>query len=179
MLRINFPWQRQHAAIRRAAEKAYRSLMKAALVPEPYKAGWVPDTFEARAGMVTAHSAVMVVRLADIGSPSSVRLVGAINDLVLDGFDAAYRELGVGDAAIARKVRKLAEFHSGGGKAIVDTLKGDDETVEALAVVLQRNGYVTPGGGRPVAELLDGALARFRQQNDHSVLQGSFDWPQA
>ena len=148
--------------------------MHQALSENLYRSGWVPDTFEARAGMVTAHSAVMFVRLADIGLSQSAQLADELNNCILDGFDAAYRELGVGDATIARKVRTLAELHAGAGKAIARALGSDSDAREAVEIVLQRNGYVASEGARPVAVRLENSLVRFREQEDAAILKGNF-----
>lgn len=179
MLRIQFPWQRGQASLRRAAEVAYKDLMRAALAPHLYEPGWVPDKFDARAGMVTAHSAVMMVRLREVDENKALKLAEEVNQLILDGFDAAHRERGVGDSSIARKVRKMAENHSGAGKALVAALGAEDGVTDAVAAVLERNGYTTPEGARPVAEKMLACLTQFREQPDADILDGRFEWTHA
>lgn len=142
-------------------------------MPVHYETHGVPDTFDGRTQMVTAMTALACGRLAEIGGPLAGELTERLNARVLDGFEAAFREKGVGDHSIARKVRKLAEGHSGLGQALMEALKaGDSEG--AVEDVLRRNGVT----GAEKASVLATALRLYRDvfaaQSDVEILSGGF-----
>lgn len=171
-------WFQRRAARRAAAKVAYRGLLRYALEPTFFESGAVPDTFEGRAGMVTIMSALAFARLSHIAHADSARLVSLIDDLVLDGFDAAYRESGVGDHSIARKVRKLAQQHAGLGKALFAALTRPDPDLRAPAIaeILLRNGAVSPDRVKALSDGLLAIQAHVAEQPDAEILQGRFDW---
>ncbi len=170
----------QRSAVRKAAQRAYDGLLKAALQPVHYLEHGVPDTFEGRAQMVTLLTAAACTRLAGIGGPEAARLAEALNARVLDGFDAAFREKGVGDASIARKVRKLAETHSGLGRAVMEALPRVHETASGeLAAILARNAVASGDPAVRLSAALAGLSRRFEAQPDDEILAGAFDWPAA
>ena len=169
-------WIRQRRALREATQSCYGDLLKTALSPVYYAKFGVPDTMEGRAGWLSVLACVMIVRLQDIHSQFSMRLQSRLNEAILDGFDAAYRERGVGDASIARKVRKLASYHYGMGKSVVSELH-KTEPKPGLTRVLVRNAIAPAASAEELANVLLVAMARFRAQSDESVLSGQFDWP--
>lgn len=168
-------WFHRRSARRKAAAEAYRGLLRHALEPDFYLSGGVPDTFEGRAGMVTVLTSLACARLSRIEGPEPARLILRIDELVLDGFDAAYREKGVGDASIARKVRKLAQGHAGLGKALFAALTGA-EGAEPVDAILRRNGVARPDQAGALAESLRAISACLAQQPDSEILQGRFNW---
>jgi len=168
-------WFQRAAARRKAASQAYRGMLAQALAPVHYLAGGVPDTFEGRARMVTVLASLACVRWSLIPGKDTAWLVQRLGSLVLDGFDAAYREKGVGDASIARKVRKLAEGHTGLGKALFAAFSAPDSVAE-LTDVLRRNGVVAAGREGDMAALLLRLQADQARQPDEEILEGRFDW---
>ena len=171
-------WFQRRGARRKAAGEAYRRLLRHALEPSWYLDGGVPDTFDGRAGMVTILTSLAIVRLSRIEGPDTAFVTGRLNDLVLDGFDAAFREKGVGDASIARKVRKLAEVHAGFGKALFAALlapPGPEQAGE-VAEILRRNGAAAPDQAAALAAQLLALQAYLGGQPDAEILHGRFDW---
>lgn len=127
-----------------AAREARSRIMREALQPDWYETYGAFDTFEGRAGMVTLIMSLACDRLAVIGNAGAARLAGRISALVVDGFDAAFRELGVGDHSIARKVRALAQTHSGMGRAMLPALSArGEENEDPVTPILVRNGVVS------------------------------------
>ncbi|MEZ5947353.1 MAG: ubiquinol-cytochrome C chaperone family protein [Hyphomonas sp.] len=95
----------------------------------------------------------------------------------MDGFDAAMREMGVGDASIARKVRGLAEHYYGLGGAVVTALEGDAAALEgALEEILCRNGVAGPEGSAALAAHFAALAGRFREQGSDAFLEGNAPW---
>ncbi|MFN4024676.1 MAG: ubiquinol-cytochrome C chaperone family protein [Hyphomonas sp.] len=169
-------WWRRRGARNRAVQAAYETLLREALSPRHYLAHGAADTFEGRARMVTVLTALACHRLAAIGGPEAADLAEYINRKVLDGFDAAYREKGVGDHSIARKVRTLAEAHSGLGRALMTALETAESGAgpDPLVAVLVRN-EVSPAAAAPaMAAALRALQQAFQAQPDAEILAGTF-----
>ncbi|MBU2143158.1 MAG: hypothetical protein KKB75_04225 [Alphaproteobacteria bacterium] len=178
MTGISIGWLTRRRGRKAAVGTAYTGLMTTALAPDFYLAGDVPDTFEARAGMVMVHATVALRRIRNIPGREAARMAGALNTRVLDGFDAAYREQGVGDSSIARKVRKLAEAYYGLGLALTAAL--DETAGEAresdVKVVLERNGVTENGRAAELAAWLCTLADGLEVQQDAEILAGTLDW---
>jgi len=168
-------WLARRRARKAAAGQAYDGLMKAALAPDFYLAGDATDTCEARAQMVTLHAALVIRRINAIAGSESAKIAATLNGRVLDGFDAAFREQGVGDSSIARKVRKLAEAHYGLGKAVSAALD-DADRESALIGVLERNGVTQKGKAAGLVTYLIRLADRLKQQPDSEILAGNPAW---
>lgn len=173
MIAFSGSWFRRRGALKKAVAEAYGRLAREALMPVHYETHGVRDTFEGRAQMVTVMTALACGRFAEVGGPLSAELTERLNARVLDGFDAAFREKGVGDHSIARKVRTLAEGHSGLGRALMDALRSADSDDE-LAEVLRRNGVTSPEKAGALAEALRRYQALFSAQPDTEILSGGF-----
>jgi cytochrome b pre-mRNA-processing protein 3 len=172
---ISIGWLSRRRARKTAAGKAYDGLMKAALAPDFYLTGDVADTFNGRAQMVTVHAALAIRRMNAVSGAEPAKAAAALNARVLDGFDAAFREQGVGDSSIARKVRKLAEAHYGLGTAVSQSLDSDGGE-SAVSEVLERNGLTPKGRGAALAAYLCALAMRLEQQGDGEILTGAIDW---
>ena len=178
MTGISIGWLARRRARKAAAGKAYGGLMKAALAPDFYLTGDVADTFDGRAQMVTVHAALAIRRMNALSGAEPAKIAAALNARVLDGFDAAFREQGVGDSSIARKVRKLAEAHYGLGTALSGALDGTGGE-SAVIDVLERNGVTRTGGAAALAAYLRALSVRMEQQPDAEILAGALDWGSA
>ena len=100
-----------------------------------------------------------------------------MNRLALDGFDAAFRELGVGDSSISRKVRKLAELHYGLGKALMEALSvPHSEIHQTVSECAKRNGISEPGREPLLAAFLLHNATCFAAAADDDVLAGKLSW---
>jgi len=164
-------------AQKRRARSLYRGLMAAALAPEAYAAGVVPDDMDHRVQMVTLHAALLSWQLARRPETELRRLPAMVQTLVFDGFDASLRETGVGDASIARKVRKIGEHHSGLGQAMVGVLSGPEEGRESgLADLLKRNGVTAAGREAELAGHLAALAGALEACPSDVFLAGEADW---
>lgn len=173
MFAFSGSWFRQRGALKKAVAEAHGRLVREALTAAFYEELGAADTFEGRAQMVTVMMALACGRLAAIGGPVAGEMTERLNARVLDGFDAAFREKGVGDHSIARKVRTLAESHSGLGRALLEALQAGDSG-EALADVLRRNGVTGAETAGALAAALRIQMARFEAQPDGEILAGKF-----
>jgi len=169
-------WLRRRARLKAASGEAYGRLLREALSPGWYRDLGAYDTFEGRAAMVTVMTAAACARLAGIGGAEAAALTERINRRVLDGFDAAFREKGVGDHSIARKVRTLAEGHSGLGRALMAAMTADgaENPVAAIAPVLVRNGVCQTGHAAAMAGAILQLQQAFAAQPEAEILAGRF-----
>lgn len=148
-------------------------VMSGARQPELFLSGFARDDFDGRFQMVAVHGGLAMRRLKTMDREALV-VSEKLGEVLFDRFDYAYREEGVGDSSIARKVRKLGEQYFGLVRAMDGALDGGEV---ALEDVLQRNGL---GGLKQVAladyiRRADQALAA---TPDDAVLSGRFQWPQ-
>jgi cytochrome b pre-mRNA-processing protein 3 len=170
-------WNGRGATVRASAHMLYTDLAAAALQPVLYEQGAARDTFEGRAAMITANATLVIRRLRRIDSAHARKIAEHVNSLVLDGFDAAFRELGVGDSSIARKVRKLAELHYGLGKALMEALSvPQSDTRQTVSECVRRNGVSEPDKDSLLAAFLLHNAACFAAAADEDVLAGKLSW---
>ena len=170
-------WTSERKEAKKAAETLYGGVAAAALNPALYERGAGIDTFEGRAAMVTSHATLVLGRLRKANAPVARKIAERLNTIVLDRFDAAYRETGVGDSSIARKVRKLAEVHYGLGKSLTEAVFGSGgDTLGATEKCIQRNGISEHGKERLLALYLLHNAHKLDDSSDDAILAGRFDW---
>lgn len=121
---------------RKRVRALYVSVLGAALNPELYVGQFAEDTFNGRFEQVSLHGALLARHLRRRGADGQ-RDAALLYDEILSGFDHAYRETGVGDSSIARKVRALGEQFFGLSRGLVLALESQED--EALAGFVQRN----------------------------------------
>lgn len=169
-------WWRRRGARNRAVQAAYDALLREALSPRHYLDHGASDTFDGRARMVTVMMALACHRIAAIGGQEAADLAEYLSRKVLDGFDAAYREKGVGDHSIARKVRTLAEAHAGLGRALMTALEAPESGPgpDPLVPVLVRNEVSRAAAAPALAAALRGLQQAFQAQPDAEILAGTF-----
>lgn len=109
---------------KRAGEALYAAAAGQARKPDFYVAGGVADTREGRFELYTLHVILLVERLkAETGLAAEARQV--LFDRYVQGLDDAFRELGVGDTSVAKRVKAL-------GQAFYGRLKAFEEAVASL-----------------------------------------------
>lgn len=103
MLRFLFP------RLTRDAQRGaglFAALVREARRPEWYVEGAVPDTLDGRFNMLATLVAITEVRL-EAASEGSATASAALTERFVEAMDAEHRELGLGDPALGRTVRKL------------------------------------------------------------------------
>ncbi len=107
-----------------AGEALYAAAAGQARKPYFYATGGVADTREGRFELYTLHVILLVERLkGETGLGADARQ--ALFDRYVRGLDDAFRELGVGDTAVAKRVKAL-------GQAFYGRLKAFEEAVATL-----------------------------------------------
>lgn len=132
-------FSRQKRAARKAEKRTganlYQSVLKGALDEAIYLSGIGVDTFEGRFEQVALHGALMMRALREQGR---MGVAECLNEEIFAGFDHAYRQTGVGDSSISRKVRKLGERFYGLARGLDQAL--DDLEDRGLEAFVARNG---------------------------------------
>lgn len=118
-----------------AARDLYDLVLAGALNPVLYEKGLAVDTFQGRFEQAALHGALMLRALRIRGQQ---RVSKALYEAIFAGFDHAYRETGVGDSSISRKMRKLGEQFYGLARGLDQALESHDN--EALRAFVVRNG---------------------------------------
>jgi cytochrome b pre-mRNA-processing protein 3 len=94
------------------SEALYGTIVAAARQPNFYANWAVPDTMNGRFDMLVLHMFLVHERLKAFG-PEAEELAQSLTDRFFAQMDAALREVGVGDLAVGKKVRKMAEGYLG------------------------------------------------------------------
>jgi cytochrome b pre-mRNA-processing protein 3 len=157
---------RARRANRNLIDQIHGKIVAAARRPALYADLGVPDTFEGRFEMVTLHAALVMRRLMK-NSGAGAELAHEIGDSVFRHFDVVLRETGLGDVAVAKRLRRMAEAFYGRSRAYGEGLDEPDQ--DRLNRALARNVYgvadvaLAPAAPRlaefvrAVADALDGA----------------------
>ncbi len=165
----------------RTAGEIYGSIVASARQKTFYAAWGIPDTREGRFEMLALHMALVMRRLGR-AEPGGATLSRALGEAFITDMDDNMREIGIGDLAVPRKIKKagaaLFDRHRDYGTA----LEARDTTslTAALATALSVGG--TPPNGTPLdssalcayTERLWGAL---RVVSDADCLAGRLPLP--
>ena len=117
----------------------YGAIVAQARAPVFYRDDGVPDSANARLEMIMLHTVLFLWRLE--GEAPPVRRLGqALFDHFCRDMDASMREMGVGDLAVPRKMRRIGEAFYGRQAAYRAALRAPDDA--ALVTLLER--YVLP-----------------------------------
>jgi cytochrome b pre-mRNA-processing protein 3 len=121
----------------------YGTIVAQARAPVFYQSFGVPDTVNGRFEMVVLH-AVLLLRRLNAGPEPARERGQAIFDLFCRDMDANLREMGVGDLAVPRTMRRIGEAFYGRQAAYEGALAAGDPGV--LVGALARNVYGSEAG---------------------------------
>jgi cytochrome b pre-mRNA-processing protein 3 len=138
-----------------------------------------PDTVEGRFEVYSLHVVLLLDRLRGQGEPAA-EVSQALFDTYVAGLDDALREMGVGDLAVGRKMRKLGEAFYGRCKSYEAAFQAlpDGAPLQALLI---RTVYAEADAA-PARRLTDYVLAQRVKLADQALdrlLSGEVDWAAA
>jgi cytochrome b pre-mRNA-processing protein 3 len=137
---ISLPFRRSRRAV--SIDALYGMIVAQARSPTFYRDYGVPDTVEGRLDMLMMHLVLLLRRLGQ-GQPGSMDAVPAAGQELFARFcrdiDANFREMGVGDLTVPKKMRQVAEAYYGRARAYQSALQADD--MPALEAALARNVF--------------------------------------
>jgi cytochrome b pre-mRNA-processing protein 3 len=131
---------RARRANRILIDQLHGKIVAASRRPFLYTSLGVPDTFEGRFEMVTLYAGLVIRRLTQL-SGIGAELAQELADSVFRHFDVALREIGIGDVAVPKRLKRMAEAFYGRNKAYGEGL--DEPDSDRLAKALARNVYGT------------------------------------
>lgn len=165
-----FGWLKKNAVDKDAVRRWRDAVTAQARLPEPYLKGWVPDTIYGRFNMVALMATLALRRLRTCGAEGRA-LSKALGEMLFSDFDHALRENGVGDASIARRIRKMGEEFYGLAKAIDEALDAGAPQKE-VATVLQRNVQPNRELAMALADYILPLSERVDDLSDRDALSG-------
>ncbi len=155
-----FKWLSRRAAPRRDASVIYRRIVAQSRLPAFYARYGVPDTVEGRFEVLVLHMFLVLecLRRQDEGrGPMAQHLV----DAFFADMDTTMRELGVGDLAVPKRMRKLAGAFYERLASYREALAGEDRLVKAI------DGHIFGGGSPESAQALASYSLRTLDQPGH------------
>ena len=170
-------WKRKRAN-QALFDALYASLTEASRQPAFYAMAGVPDTVEGRFDVLTLHAVLVLERLKQLPPPADDFAQDFVDDL-FNRFDAALREMGVGDISVPKRMKRIASHFMGRAKAYNDALAAGDE---AMATALARNvlGDETQiVAGRDRNRYVNSARQALSKTDFSAISQAAIAWPEA
>jgi cytochrome b pre-mRNA-processing protein 3 len=167
---------------RRASQGAnidalYGMIVAQARSPEFYRGYGVPDTVDGRLDMIVLHL-VLVLRQLTKAYGALPPLGQKLFDRFCQDMDDNFREMGVGDLAVAKRMQKVGEAFYGRAKVYESALL--DEETAALEAAVSRNVFGAPEptlGARRLAAYMRDVAARLAQQDGDGLAAAKFEFP--
>jgi cytochrome b pre-mRNA-processing protein 3 len=156
----------------------YGTIVAQARAPAFYQIYGVPDTVNGRLEMIMLH-AVLVLRRLEGGAAPGRALGQGLFDHFCRDMDASMREMGVGDLAVPRKMRRIGEAFYGRQAAYREALAAPDES--PLAAALQRNvfaGASEPASAARLARYVREAVRALAAQDGFERAEVAFPDPE-
>jgi cytochrome b pre-mRNA-processing protein 3 len=153
----------------------YGAIVTQARHPSFYTAYGVPDTVNGRFDMIVMHLALLLDRIA--AERGDVRAIGqGVFDLFCSDMDDHLREMGVGDLAVPRKMRRVAEAFYGRYAAYCAAIAADDK--QALEGALARNVFSgRSNGASRLAAYMWEAAGQLAAQDVAELIATRLAWP--
>lgn len=141
------------------AAHLYNLAVARARAPVFYAALAVPDTPDGRFEMIALHVHLICRRLTAEGAAGGA-LAQALFDRMFADMDRNLREMGVGDLAVGKRIKRMAQDYFGRAGAVEAGLQTPDD---ALADALRRNIY---SGTSPADEQVEAFAGYIRSASD-------------
>jgi cytochrome b pre-mRNA-processing protein 3 len=160
-----------------AGAKLYASAVVQARMAAFYRDFGVRDSMEGRFELFSLHVIFLIERLKGQGE-AAAETSQAVFDAYVKGLDDAFREIGVSDTSVGKKMKKLAGAFYGRLKAYDDAIANLPDTAATLEF-LGRTALEERGEGDAAA--LTAYVIRAREalasQSLGALLQGDVTWP--
>ena len=155
----------------------YESIVAAARQPFFYSSFGVPDTPLGRFEVLSAHMA-LILRVSRKADQRVKDVVQVLNEEFFKDVDHSLRELGIGDAGVPKRMKKLISMFYGRVDAYVTAIDAGDQT--ALTAALERN--IAPDGklrdANGFAIYMMNAAQRIENQMPDAFLKGKLNFEQ-
>lgn len=155
-----------------AAHDLYVATIEAARDPWLFNDCDVPDTPEGRFEALTLMAFIVLNRLKDMDGGESI--AQAYFDIMFEDIEANLREMGVGEATLAKRMKKLAGSFYGRVKTYDEAITSDDQTQWPLTIkrYLFDQVSVTDQTIEAVAQYSRGIAENIAGQDPKALLSG-------
>ena len=172
---ISFPFRRASQSDK--IDALYGMIVAQARSPEFYSGYGVPDTVDGRLDMILLHLVLVLRQLTKWHGalpPAGQRLF----DRFLQDMDANFREMGVGDLTVPKRMQKVGEAYYGRSKVYESGLADDNPATLEAAVARNVFGAPEPAlGARRLAAYMREAAAYLERQNADALAAAAFEFP--
>jgi cytochrome b pre-mRNA-processing protein 3 len=154
----------------------YGAIVAQARLPAFYRDYNVPDTVDGRFELIVLHMALLLDRVSD---EAKLRGLGqGVFDRFCQDMDNNLREMGVGDLAVPKQMRRMGEAFYGRAEAYREALAapGDKALVEALARDIY-GGAQGPQAHR-LAVYVREAIVQLKALDEAALTAGAIRFPQ-
>lgn len=131
-------FKKTEAKDKRVAAILYEQVIARARNPVFYESWSVPDTIDGRFEMISLHAALIILRLEQISTEDAKELAQELFDAMFRDMDFSPREMGIGDLAVPKHMKRMLHGFNGRAKAYKSALILGEE---ALQEVIRRNIY--------------------------------------
>lgn len=154
-------------------DRLHAEIVLAARDPALYTDYAIRDNFEGRFEAMTLHAS-LVLRQLNSMRPPAPELAQDLVNAVFFHFEGMLREMGVGDPAVPKRMKTLAEAFLGRGVAYDHALRvGRPE----LAAALARNVYENRSDGMRLARFVEAARAALADASFDEFAHGPIPFP--
>jgi cytochrome b pre-mRNA-processing protein 3 len=171
-----FPWT-QRTPRAATIRTVYGVIVAQARQPAFYADYGVADTPAGRFDMIVLHLIVFMRRLRD--EPAPIRALGqGVFDLFCRDMDHSFREMGIGDLAVPKHMRRVAEAFYGRAAAYDRAIGEADE--DELAAALGRNIFpesATAACARRLARYVRCTIDELGRQEAGTFAQARLSFP--
>lgn len=163
----------------RQARELYKVVIRSSRNPIFYSDYNVPDTMEGRFEMVALHAGLLVNRLCrpDMGVEGQ-KLAQAFFDEMFKAIDLSIREMGVGDLAVPKRIKKMMTNFKGRAFAYDEATKANQNEI---IHVLSRNIYLTEKPSsyaiKKFADYVSNCVSSLEKQSLSDFNQGKLLFP--
>jgi cytochrome b pre-mRNA-processing protein 3 len=169
---------RRPATARLTAERLHAAAVAQSREPALYLRLGAPDTIEGRFELLALHLILILDRLKGEGEMAA-EIRQSVFDVFVSHLDGAMREMGVGDLAMAKRMRKLGAAFYGRMQAYSEAFAALPVTTPLAAVVARTvllGQHVAP---EPLAGYAATARDGLASQDVGVLLRGAPAWPAA
>jgi cytochrome b pre-mRNA-processing protein 3 len=154
----------------------YGTIVAQARAQALYQRFGVPDTVNGRLEMVLLHMVLLLRRLNDEPDGANPAPWGqAIFDLFCQDMDDNLREMGIGDLAVPKEMRRIGEAFYGRQAAYIGALATSDP--QALVEVLKRNVLEGGEGAETLAGYVRAAAEALAARDINELRLGNLGFP--
>jgi cytochrome b pre-mRNA-processing protein 3 len=169
-------WRFRPSSEERSIRDLYGAIVAQARLPVFYQSYEVPDTVDGRFDLIVLHIVLVLAGLG--GEAGSERAIGQkLFDVFCRDLDGNLREMGVGDLAVPKRMRRFGEAFYGRQAAYLTALAAPDDG--ELENALARNIFPAMEAARaaPLARYARAVLRQFGVQETAALLRGEIVFP--